>query len=117
MVCTVWFMTAPPPSRAQVPRQPRPSALQEAASPESWFASFERSVKNKFPDHFGDADWGFRIDRAAGTVTASDSQGRSSVSASLPPGYLEQSSWLLAGQLLEQLRKLAEDEGAIRKRR
>ncbi len=106
-----------PPPMGPGQRQPRPSALQEAGTPESWFAAFERSVKNKFPDHFGDVDWGYRIDRAAGTVSAGDSQGRTSLSVSLPQDYLEQSSWLLAGQLLEKLRTLAEKEGAIRKRR
>lgn len=104
----------PPPA---APRPPRTSSLQEATTPEGWFASFERSVKNKFPDHFGDADWRYQIDRAAGTISASDSQGRATVSVGLPKDYLEQSAWLLSVKLLDELRKLAEKEGAIRKRR
>ena len=104
----------PPPV---APRMPRSSTLQEAATPEGWFASFERSVKNKFPDHFGDADWRYQIDRAAGTVSASDSQGRATVSVPLPGNYLEQSAWLLSVKLLDELRRIAEKEGAIRKRR
>jgi hypothetical protein len=105
---------APPPI---APRQPRPSTLQEGSTPEGWFASFERSLKNKFSDSFGSEDWAFWIDRAAGTVTAGDRHGRSSISVPLPRDYLQQSSWLLAGKLVDELRKKAEAEGAIRKRR
>jgi hypothetical protein len=104
----------PPPVE---PRQPRPSTLQEATTPEGWFASFERSVKNRFADRFGSADWGYRIDRAAGTITAGDRQGRSSLSVPLPRDYLQQSAWLVAGKLIDELRTLAEKEGAIRKQR
>jgi len=99
------------------PRQPRPSTLQEVSTPDGWFASFERSVKKKFADHFGTADWGYRIDRAAGTVSAGDRQGRSSVSVSLPKDYLEQSAWLVAGKLVDELRQQAEREGALRRRK
>ena len=105
-----------PPPQPPV-RQPRPSVIEEASTPEAWLGAFERSVKNKFPDHFGDVDWGFRFDKATGTVTAGDPQGRTSMSISLPSGYLEQSAWLLAGKLLAELRKRAEDEGAVRKKR
>jgi len=106
----------PPPQPSA--RLPRPSVIEEASSPESWLGAFERSVKNKFPDHFGDlGDWGYRFDKATGTITAGDLQGRSSIAMSLPAGYLEQSAWLLAGKLLAELRKRAEDEGAVRKRR
>ncbi|HXY20471.1 MAG TPA: hypothetical protein VEH83_10790 [Gemmatimonadales bacterium] len=105
----------PPPQPAV--RLPRPSVIEEAVSPESWLGAFERSVKKKFPDHFGDVDWGYRFDKATGTVTAGDLQGRSSLSISLPSGYLEQSAWLLAGKLLAELRKRAEEEGAVRRKR
>ena len=104
---------------AVAPRAPRPSSLQErqAITLEAWFVSFELGMKNRFPDHFGDADWHYRIDRAAGTVSASDSQGRSTVSVRLPKDHLEASAFLVAGKLLHDLRMLAEKEGAIRKRR
>ena len=105
-----------PPPQPSV-RAPRPSVIEEATSPEGWLGAFERSVKNKFPDHFGDVDWGFRFDKATGTVTAGDLQGRTSMSIALPSGFLEQSAWLLAGKLLAELRKRAEDEGAVRKKR
>jgi hypothetical protein len=105
-----------PPPQPSV-RLPRPSVIEEASSPEAWLGAFERSVKNKFQDHFGDVDWGYRFDKTTGTVTAGDPQGRSSMSISLPSGYLEQSAWLLAGKLLAELRKRAEDEGAVRKKR
>ena len=104
----------PPPI---APRQPRPSTLQQATTPEGWFASFERSLELRFSDHFSNADWDYRIDRAAGTVTAGDRQGRSNISVSLPRDYLQQSAWLLAGKLVEELRRRAEVEGSIRKRR
>ena len=112
----------PPPVSASPPPAPRvarPSSLQErqATTLEAWFASFELGMKNRFPDHFGDADWHYRIDRAAGTVSASDSQGRSTVSIGLPKDHLEASAFLVAGKLLHDLRMLAEKEGAIRRRR
>ena len=109
----------PPPDVAAPPpaRPPRPSVLQEAATPEAWFAAFERGVKARFRDQFGDADWGYLFDRAAGTLSAGDSQGRSHLSVSLPQGYLEESAWLVAGRLLTDLRQLAEREGSLRKRR
>jgi len=103
---------APPP-----PRPPRPSVLQEGATPNVWFASFEQGLKAKFEDQFGGTDWGYRFDRAAGALSAGDPQGRSSISVSLPQGYLEQSAWLLAGKLLADLRQLAEREGGLRRRR
>jgi len=105
----------PPPQPTS--RVPRPSVIEEAISPDAWMASFERSVKNKFPDHFGDVDWGYRFDRGTGTITAGDLQGRTSMSVTLPSGFLEQSAWLLAGKLLVDLRKRAEEEGAVRKKR
>jgi len=108
------FEEVPPPAQ---PRQPRPSTLQEAATPEGWFASFERSVKNRFADHFPGPDWAWRVDRTKGTVTAGDRQGRASLTATLPPNYLEQSAWLLAGKLLEELRRRAEEEGEVRRKR
>ena len=104
----------PPPI---VPRQPRPSTLQQTTTPDGWFASFERGFANRFSDHFGTADWDYRIDRAAGTVSAEDRHGRSNISVALPRDYLEQSSWLLAGKVVEELRRRAEADGAIRKRR
>ncbi len=109
----------PPPAPAPPvsPRQPRPSTLQEASTPDGWFAAFERSLNKRFPDHFSPTDWGFRIDRAALTVRAGDRQGRSAFSVSLPQGYLEQSAWLVAGKLVDDLRQQAEREGALRKRK
>ena len=107
----------PPPAPPAQARQPRPSTLQEAATPEGWFASFERSVKNRFADHFPGPDWAWRVDRTKGTVTAGDRQGRASLTATLPPNYLEQSAWLLAGKLLEELRRRAEEEGEVRRKR
>ena len=105
-----------PPPQPSV-RLPRPSVIEEVSSPEAWLGSFERSVKNKFPDHFGDVDWGYRFDKTSGTVTAGDLQGRTSMSISLPAGYLEQSAWLMAGKLLAELRKRAEEAGAVRRKR
>jgi hypothetical protein len=99
------------------PRAPRTSVLEEAPTPEGWYAAFERSVKDRFRDHFGDVDWAYRIDRNAGTVSAGAPHGRSSLAVALPRDYLTQSSWLLAGKLLDELRKLAEKEGALRKKR
>ena len=110
----------PPPALPSAPaplRQPRPSTMQEAATPDGWFASFERSVKNKFFDHFGTADWAYQIDRGAGTVTAGDRQGLAHITATLPADYLDQSAWLLAGKLVDELRKQAEKEGALRKKK
>ena len=110
----------PPPPATQAPvapRQPRPSTMQEAATPAGWFASFEKSVKNKFADHFGTADWVYRIDRAAGTITADDRQGLSSLTAKLPPDYLEQSAWLIAAKLVDELRQQAEKAGGLRKKK
>jgi hypothetical protein len=104
---------APPPVR-----MPRASVVQEApTAPDAWLAAFERGIKAKFQDQFGEADWGWRFDRATGILSAGDRQGRSSLSVSLPRGYLEQSAWLVAGKLLVDLRRLAEAEGAVRKRR
>ena len=123
----------PGPTRARVPpravpiptpktpeqpeRAPRRSVFQEASTPDAWFAAFERGVKAKLQDQFGDTDWSCRFDRATGALSAGDPGGRASVSVSLPRGYLDQSAWLLAGRLLADLRKLAEAEGALRKRR
>jgi len=110
----------PPPPAAQgpvAPRQPRPSTMQEAATPAAWFASFEKSVKNKFADHFGGADWVYAIDRAKGAVTADDRQGRFSLSAKLPADYLDQSAWLLAAKLVDELHQQAERQGALVKKR
>jgi len=103
---------APPP-----PRPPRPSVFQEGAAPNVWFTSFERGLESRFRDQFGDTDWAYRFDRAAGTISAGDPRGRSNVTVSLPQGHLEQSAWLLAGKLLTDLRQLAEKEGSLRRRR
>lgn len=107
----------PQPAPLPQPRQPRPSTLQEAATPDGWFASFERSVAKRFSDHFGGADWVYKIDRKTGTVTADDRAGRASLSAKLPADYLDQSAWLLATRLVDDLRKQAEKEGALKKRK
>lgn len=111
----------PPPIAPVAPREelraPRVSVLQETPTPEGWYAAFERAVKDRFRDHFDDVDWAYRIDRSAGTVSAGAAHGRTSLAVALPLDYLEQSSWLLAGKLLDELRKLAEKEGAIRKKR
>ena len=107
--------TPKPPEQPE--RAPRRSVFQEASTPDAWFAAFERGIKAKLQDQFGDTDWDCHLDRAAGTIVASDPQGRSSISVPLPPGHLQQSAWLLAGKLLADLRKRAETEGALRKRR
>ncbi len=103
---------APPP-----PRQPTPPVFRERSTPDAWFASFDQGFKSKFRDEFGDTDWVYRLDRATGTLTANDRQGRANLSVSLPPGYLEQSAWLVAGKLLVDLRQQAEQQGALRKKR
>jgi len=105
----------PPPRPSQVIQQP--PGLQGSASLGNWFAAFERSLKGKFPDHFGDVDWGYRVDRSAGTVHAGDRSGRASVSVPLPEGFVDQSAWLLAGKVLEQLRRVAEERTGLRKKR
>ena len=107
--------TPKPPEEPE--RAPRRSVFQETSTPDAWFTAFERGVKAKLQDQFGDTDWDCRLDRAAGTVIASDPQGRSTISVPLPPGHLQQSAWLLAGRLLADLRKRAESEGALRKKR
>ena len=110
----------PPPPATQAPvapRMPRPSTVELAATPEGWFASFDRSIKNKFADQFGTADWVYRVDRSAGTVVADDRQGRSSLAVSLPRDYLDQSAWLLAGELVDELRRQAEKQGLLKKRK
>ena len=107
----------PQPAPLAQPRQPRPSTLQEAATPDAWFASFERSVSKRFSDHFGNADWVYKIDRRTGTVTADDRAGRASLSATLPADYLDQSAWLLATRLVDDLRRQAEKEGVLKKRK
>ncbi len=106
------------------PPQPRPSqmiqqppALQGTPSLGNWFTAFERSLKGKFPDHFGDVDWGFQVDRAAGTVSAGDKGGRGSVTVPLPEGFVEESAWILAGKILVELRRRAEKETGLRKKR
>jgi hypothetical protein len=105
------------------PPQPRPSqviqppALQGAPSLGNWFTAFERGLKGKFPDHFGDVDWGFRVDRAAATVSAGDQGGRASVTVPLPDGFVEESAWILAGKILVELRRRAEKETGLRKKR
>jgi hypothetical protein len=98
-------------------RLPRPSTIDVGSTPESWFAAFERGVKKRFPDHFGDVDWGFQVDRAAATVTVGDPRSGSTFSLPLPPDYLERSAWLLAGDLLAHLRTMAEKAGRVRRRR
>jgi hypothetical protein len=110
---------APPP-----PPQPRPSqlleqppALQDAVSPTTWFIAFERSMQHKFPDHFGDVDWQYRVDREARTVTAGDAGGRWSVSIALPADFVDQSAWLVAGKILTDLRHKAERDVGIKKHR
>ena len=107
----------PPPAPPAQPRQPRPSTLQEAATPDGWFASFERSVSKRFSDFFGSEDWVYKIDRKAGTVTADDRAGRASLTAKLPADYIDQSAWLLATRLVDDLRRQAEKEGALKKRK
>ena len=103
---------APPPTPA-----PGPSASGGGGTLNAWFASFEQGVKARFQDQFGDTNWGFRFDRTAASLSAGDPQGRANVSVVLPPGYPEQSAWLLAGTLVGELRRLAEQQGDLRKRR
>jgi hypothetical protein len=108
---------APPP--AAEPRAPRPTLstpLPDPADVDRWLTSFEQSLKKKLRDHFGDAGWGCRVDRAALTVTAGDLQGYGSVTVALPADYLDQSAWLLAGNLLVELRKQAEAKNLLRSR-
>jgi len=105
----------PPPRPSQVVQQP--AALQGSASLGNWFTAFERGLKSKFAEHFGDVDWGFRVDRRAATVSAGDKGGRGSVTVSLPDGFVEQSAWILAGQVLGELRRLAELEAGLRRKR
>ena len=98
-------------------RLPRPSTLDVGSTPESWFGAFERGVKKRFPDHFGDVDWGFQVDRAAATVSVGDPRSGSTFALPLPPDYLDRSAWLLAGDLLARLRTMAEKAGSLRRRR
>jgi len=98
-------------------RLPRPSTIDVGSTPESWFAAFESGVKKRFPDHFGDVDWGFQVDRAAATVSVGDPRSGSTFALPLPPDYLERSAWLLAGDLLARLRTMAEKAGSLRRRR
>lgn len=107
----------PPPQPRPSQMVPQPPALQGAASLGNWFTAFERGLKGKFPDYFGDVDWGWRVDRAAATVSAGDKGGRGSVSVPLPDGFVEQSAWILAGKILVELRRRAEDEAGIRRKR
>ena len=110
-------LPAIPPPRDSRATPRRKSVLETAPTAEGWMAAFERAIEMRFPDHFGDADWACLLDREAGTVRAGDRAGRTSVSVTLPAGYLEQSSWLLAGKMLVELRRLAEQRGAVRPRR
>jgi hypothetical protein len=105
----------PPPRPSQMIQQP--PALQGSPSLNTWFAAFERSVQNKFADHFGDVDWGFVVDRDTAVVRAGDPGGRASVEIQLPDGFLEESAWMLAGRVLTELRAKAEKEAGIRRRR
>jgi hypothetical protein len=107
---------APPAARPSQVLQP-PPAMQGAASLGNWFTAFERGLKGKFPEYFGDVDWSFRVDRAAATVRAGDKGGRDSVTVPLPDGFLEQSAWILAGQIVVELRRQAEREAGLRKKR
>lgn len=109
----------PPPEGpvAAPSRLPRPSTLDVGSTPETWFAAFERGVRKRFPDHFGDVDWGFQVDRAAATVSVGDPRTGATFALPLPPDYLGRSAWLLAGDLLAQLRTMAEKSGSLRRRR
>jgi hypothetical protein len=98
-------------------RLPRPSTLDVGSTPDSWFAAFESGVKKRFPDHFGDVDWGFRVDRGACTVSVGDPRSGSTFVLPLPPDYLDRSAWLLAGDLLTRLRTMAEKAGSLRRRK
>jgi len=80
---------------------------------ELWLDAFEGGLKAVFPDHFGDVDWECILDRASLTVTAGHRLGGASVTVELPRGYLEQNPWLLAGELLERLRRMAEAGGGL----
>ncbi len=105
----------PPPRPSQVVQQP--PGLQGSSSLGNWFTAFERGFKSKFPEYFGDVDWGWKLDRAAGTVTAADRGGFGSVTVALPEGFVDQSAWILANQLLVELRRRAENEAGIRRKR
>jgi hypothetical protein len=108
----------PPDAPVSAPsRLPRPSTLDVGSTPETWFAAFERGVKKRFPDHFGDVDWGFQVDRTAATVSVGDPHSGVSFALPLPPDYLARSAWLLAGDLLARLRTTAEKSGRLRRRR
>ena len=105
----------PPPRPSQVIQQP--PGLQGSSSLGNWFTAFERGFKSKFPEYFGDVDWGWRLDRATGTVTAADRGGFGSVTVALPEGFVDQSAWILATQLLVELRRRAESEAGVRRKR
>jgi hypothetical protein len=110
--------TPPPDAPVSMPsRPPRPSTLDVGSTPDTWFAAFERGVKKRFPDHFGDVDWGFVVDRGAATVTVGDPRTGASFALPLPQDYLGRSAWLLAGDLLAKLRVMAEKSGSLRRRR
>lgn len=90
---------------------PPPSALREL-----WLDAFEGGLKALFPDHFGDVDWHCVLDRAGLAVTAGDPFGGRSVTIELPRRYLEQNPWLLAGERLAHLRRMAEESGFLQAR-
>ncbi len=108
-----------PDAPAAAPRRmPRPSTtIDVGTTPESWFAAFERDLKKRFADHFGDVDWGFRVDRAGGSVTVGDPHTGATFVVQVPPDYLERSSWLVAGDLLTRLRGMAEKSRSLKKKR
>lgn len=87
---------------------PRASALREL-----WLDAFERGLTAMVPQHFGDVDWCCVLDRAGLTITAGHRLGGASVTAGLPRRYLEQNPWLLAGELLERLRRMAQEQGIL----
>ena len=76
-------------------------------------AVFERMLSDMFRDHFGDVDWGLQFDRVGLTVTAGDRLGGPSVTVALPPDHAEGSVWLLAGELVVRLRRVAEEQGYL----
>lgn len=66
--------------------------------------------------NFGEVDRAVGLDRVGLTVTAGDHLGGSSVTVALPPDHEDVSAWLLAGELLVRLRRMAEEEGFLKPR-
>ncbi len=80
---------------------------------ELWLDALERGLTDALPRHFSGVDWHCVLDRSALTVTAGPRLGGAGVTVELPRRYLDQSPLLLAGELLERLRQMAEAGGCL----